>query len=65
VLLFAGQHLGTERIGNAFAPMVVIWLYFNAAVGIYNIATYSSGSGERKPAPLNTQILQGLERPPD
>ena len=40
VLLFLIQPLGTSKIGTAFAPIVVIWLLFNFAVGIYNLVLY-------------------------
>jgi KUP system potassium uptake protein len=40
VLLFAVQPLGTARLGTTFAPIVTIWLLFNLAAGIYNLAVY-------------------------
>ena len=35
VLLFLIQPLGTAKIGSSFAPIVIIWLMFNLAFGIY------------------------------
>lgn len=35
VLLFLIQPLGTARIGSLFAPIVIIWLVFNLAFGIF------------------------------
>lgn len=35
VLLFLIQPLGTSKIGSMFAPIVIIWLVFNLAFGIY------------------------------
>lgn len=35
VLLFLIQPLGTSKIASGFAPIVVIWLIFNMAFGIY------------------------------
>ncbi|KAH8585858.1 potassium transporter-domain-containing protein [Bisporella sp. PMI_857] len=43
VLLFAVQPLGITNITFAFAPIVIIWLGFNAAFGIYNLVNYDSG----------------------
>jgi KUP system potassium uptake protein len=40
VLLFLVQPLGVEKISIVFAPIVVIWLMFNAGFGIYNLARY-------------------------
>ncbi|XP_024361335.1 potassium transporter 4 isoform X2 [Physcomitrium patens] len=41
VLLFGLQHLGTHRISFMFAPIVLMWLFCNCAVGIYNLVTYN------------------------
>jgi KUP system potassium uptake protein len=35
VLLFAIQPFGITRLGSAFAPIVILWLVFNASFGIY------------------------------
>lgn len=35
--LFTLQHCGTQRIGIAFAPIVILWLVFISSVGLYNI----------------------------
>jgi KUP system potassium uptake protein len=40
VALFLIQPFGTARIGTSFAPIVVIWLLFNLASGIYNLAWF-------------------------
>ncbi|WPH02717.1 Hypothetical protein R9X50_00558500 [Acrodontium crateriforme] len=40
VVLFVLQPLGIHRISSAFAPIVIIWLLFNAAFGIYNLALH-------------------------
>lgn len=40
VLLFAIQPLGLTRLASAFAPIVIVWLAFNASFGIYNLAKY-------------------------
>lgn len=37
VLLFAVQPLGVHRVSSAFAPIVILWLLFNAVFGIYNL----------------------------
>ncbi|PWY89491.1 potassium transporter 5 [Aspergillus sclerotioniger CBS 115572] len=43
VLLFLIQPLGITRFSFAFAPIVIIWLGFNAAFGIYNLVNYDAG----------------------
>lgn len=40
VLLFAIQPFGTTKIATTFAPIVIIWLIFNAICGIYNLAKF-------------------------
>jgi KUP system potassium uptake protein len=40
ILLFLVQPFGTEKIAVTFAPIVIIWLAFNAAFGMYNLAKY-------------------------
>ena|SRR2546423_8173866 len=40
ILLFLIQPLGTTKIAGGFAPVVIIWLGFNAAFGIYNLALF-------------------------
>ncbi|KIH93423.1 KUP system potassium uptake protein [Sporothrix brasiliensis 5110] len=40
VVLFLLQPLGTARLGSAFAPIVVVWLLFNLASGVYNLAVH-------------------------
>lgn len=40
ILLFIAQPLGVTKISVVFAPIVIIWLAFNAGFGIYNLANY-------------------------
>ena len=40
ILLFLVQPLGISRIAFVFAPIIVIWLAFNAVFGIYNLTLY-------------------------
>lgn len=40
VLLFAIQPFGTSALGTTFAPIVFVWLLFNAISGIYNLANF-------------------------
>ncbi|EPE05218.1 potassium transporter [Ophiostoma piceae UAMH 11346] len=40
VFLFLLQPFGTARLGTAFAPIVVVWLLFNLACGIYNLVVF-------------------------
>lgn len=40
ILLFLIQPLGTTKLASSFAPIVIIWLGFNAGFGIYNLAKF-------------------------
>jgi KUP system potassium uptake protein len=40
ILLFLIQPLGTTKIAVTFAPIVIIWLGFNAGFGIYNLVLF-------------------------
>ncbi|KAK1970047.1 potassium uptake protein [Colletotrichum sublineola] len=40
VLLFLIQPFGTTKLANTFAPIVIIWLGFIGAFGIYNLVMY-------------------------
>jgi KUP system potassium uptake protein len=42
VLLFLIQPFGTTKLASAFAPIVIIWLFFNLTFGIYNLAVYDA-----------------------
>ena len=48
VVLFASQRFGTERVGKAFGPVIVLWFVALAVIGAHNIA--------RNPA-----VLQALD----
>jgi KUP system potassium uptake protein len=43
VLLFALQHIGTRRISFLFAPVVLVWLFCNCSVGVYNLVAFNPG----------------------
>ncbi|KAJ6092424.1 hypothetical protein N7467_004393 [Penicillium canescens] len=43
IVLFFIQPLGITKLSFAFSPIVIIWLGFNAAIGIYNLAKYDAG----------------------
>jgi KUP system potassium uptake protein len=43
ILLFLIQPLGTTKIAVTFAPIVIIWLGFNAGFGIYNLVLFDHG----------------------
>jgi len=38
VALFATQRFGTDRVGKAFGPVIVVWFLALATIGIHNIA---------------------------
>ena len=40
ILLFLIQPFGTTKLASTFAPIIIIWLGFNAVFGIYNLAKH-------------------------
>ncbi|RDL31487.1 Uncharacterized protein BP5553_09696 [Venustampulla echinocandica] len=40
ILLFLIQPFGTTKLASSFAPIVIIWLCFNAGFGIYNLVKF-------------------------
>ena len=40
IVLFLIQPFGTSKLSTTFAPIVVVWLLFNAAFGIYNLVVF-------------------------
>jgi KUP system potassium uptake protein len=40
ILLFLIQPLGVANLSKGFAPIVMVWLAFNAGFGVYNLAKY-------------------------
>ncbi|KAI1128425.1 potassium uptake protein [Nemania abortiva] len=40
IVLFALQPLGLTKLASTFAPIVIVWLGFNASFGIYNLVKY-------------------------
>jgi len=42
IVLFFIQPLGITKLSFAFSPIVIIWLGFNAAFGIYNLTKYDA-----------------------
>ncbi|KAG9951627.1 putative potassium transporter, partial [Aureobasidium melanogenum] len=40
ILLFLLQPLGIQKLASCFAPIVIIWLLFNASFGIYNLVMH-------------------------
>ena len=38
VVLFATQRFGTDRVGKAFGPVIVVWFIALALIGVHNIA---------------------------
>jgi KUP system potassium uptake protein len=40
VLLFLVQPFGVTKLASSFAPIVIIWLLFNAVFGIYNLVQH-------------------------
>jgi KUP system potassium uptake protein len=40
IILFAIQPLGLTKLASSFAPIVILWLAFNAGFGIYNLVWY-------------------------
>ncbi|KUL82047.1 hypothetical protein ZTR_10058 [Talaromyces verruculosus] len=42
VLVFLIQPFGTGKIANTFAPIVILWMFFNLSFGIYNLVQYDA-----------------------
>jgi KUP system potassium uptake protein len=42
VALFLVQPFGIHRLASSFAPIVIIWLLFNAVFGIYNLVRHDA-----------------------
>ncbi|KAH9991848.1 potassium transporter [Xylariaceae sp. FL0662B] len=40
IVLFLIQPLGTTKLASAFAPIIIVWLGFNAGFGIYNLVMF-------------------------
>lgn len=40
--LFSMQHIGTDRVGWLFAPVVLLWFLFIGAIGALNIWKYDT-----------------------
>ncbi|CAI9117926.1 OLC1v1019418C1 [Oldenlandia corymbosa var. corymbosa] len=40
IVLFLFQHYGTSHVSFMFSPIMLLWLFTNSAVGIYNILKY-------------------------
>ncbi|KAG4443691.1 hypothetical protein IFR05_000780 [Cadophora sp. M221] len=40
ILLFLVQPFGTTKLASSFAPIVIVWLGFNAGFGIYNLVNF-------------------------
>lgn len=40
ILLFLVQPFGVAKLSTGFAPIVMVWLAFNACFGVYNLARY-------------------------
>ena len=40
ILLFLVQQFGTGVVGGIFSPVILVWLFFNTGIGLYNIIVY-------------------------
>jgi KUP system potassium uptake protein len=40
--LFALQHRGTHKLSLFFAPIVILWLFCIAVIGVYNMMHWNS-----------------------
>lgn len=40
IILFLIQPLGTSKLATSFAPIVIVWLLFNACFGVFNLARH-------------------------
>lgn len=49
LLLYLFQFTGTNYLGWAFSPIVILWLVFNMCIGIYNIVHWYPGASSSNP----------------
>ena len=40
IILFSVQRFGTDHVGYAFSPFVLVWFLHIAGIGIYNLVKY-------------------------
>lgn len=57
VFIFGGQRFGTSKIGFTYAPILLIWFFSNAAVGVFNIATAYPAIFKASPSDTQTYTL--------
>ncbi|XP_011036222.1 PREDICTED: potassium transporter 5-like [Populus euphratica] len=43
IVLFSVQRLGTDKVGFAFAPVILLWFSFIGLIGLYNLFKYEIG----------------------
>ncbi|XP_019459721.1 PREDICTED: potassium transporter 5-like isoform X2 [Lupinus angustifolius] len=43
VFLFSMQRFGTDKVGYAFAPIILLWFTFIGGIGVYNLFKYDIG----------------------
>ncbi|KAL6226548.1 hypothetical protein ACLB2K_000510 [Fragaria x ananassa] len=43
VLLFSVQRFGTDKVGFAFAPIIMVWFLFISGIGLYNLFVHDIG----------------------
>jgi len=49
VLLFSVQYMGTAKISAVFAPIIAVWLLFNAGIGFANLSMNGWGVWKVRP----------------
>jgi len=42
IILFSVQRFGTDKVGSAFAPAILLWFLFILFIGIYNLAKHDT-----------------------
>jgi K+ transporter len=43
ILIFSVQRFGTDKVGFAFAPVILLWFAFIGGIGLYNLFKYNLG----------------------
>jgi len=43
IVLFSLQRLGTDKVGFAFAPVIILWFSFIGGIGLFNLFKYDLG----------------------
>ncbi|KAJ6800956.1 potassium transporter 5-like [Iris pallida] len=43
IVIFSVQRFGTDKVGYAFAPIILLWFFFIGGIGMYNLCAHGVG----------------------